>query len=319
MALLAALGLVGVLYAFVAVVDPWDTLPLSPPLPRAPISSNARFSFPALARSARFDAVILGTSTARLLQPAQLDQAFGARFANLAMNSATAWEQTQLLAVFLRAHPHPKAVIIAIDAAWCGASAERLTPRPFPAWMYRPNLWPAYREMLTPYAIQEAANQFAVMTRLKRRRYGLDGYTSFVPPDAAYDAARVDAAFDRWPATDQTPAAPEEPVDMPALPLLAPALRAIPPGARVVLFFPPTQQEQHGAPGSRTARRWAACKDAVASLPGATVLDFMIPSPITVERGNYWDPLHYRASVAARVSALLAGAEGAEMHRLQGH
>jgi hypothetical protein len=316
--LLTAAGVVGVLYAFVILVDPWDTLPLSPPLPRVPISSNARFSFPALARSPRFDSVILGTSTARLLQPAMLDPEFGARFANLAMNSATAWEQTQMLGVFLRSHPHPRAVIVAIDAAWCGTSADRLTPRPFPEWMYRPNLWPGYREMLTPYAVQEAANQFAVMTHMKRRRYGMDGYTSFVPPDSAYDPVRVDAAFSRWPAIDQTPAELGETVGMPALPQLAPALRAIPPGARVVLFFPPTHQDQHGAPGSRTALRWAACKQAVAALPGVTVLDFMIPSAITTDRANYWDPLHYRAAVAARVSALLGGAEGAEVRRLSG-
>ena len=82
------------LYALVVAVDPWGSLPVSLPLPRVPISGNARFSFPALARSPAFDAAIFGTSTARLLQPAQLDPLFGARFVNLAMNSATAWEQT---------------------------------------------------------------------------------------------------------------------------------------------------------------------------------------------------------------------------------
>ena len=120
------------LYGFVALVDPWDTLPLSPPAPRVPISTNARFSFPALARSPRFDAVVLGTSTARLLQPALLNPEFGARFANLAMNSATAYEQTRLLEVFLRAHPQPRAVIIGLDAQWCAEHPDRYTPRPFP-------------------------------------------------------------------------------------------------------------------------------------------------------------------------------------------
>ena len=299
------------LYGFVAVIDPWDTLPLSPPLPRVPISSNARFSFPALARSARFDAVVLGTSTARLLQPAQLDGAFGARFANLAMNSATAWEQVQLLRVFLRAHPAPRAVLIDMDAAWCGPDAAKLTPRPFPAWMYRRNLWPAYREMLTPYAVQEAANQFAVMAGLKRRRYGLDGYTRFVPPDSAYDPVRVDAAFARWGPPDTTPARPGDPVPLPALALLGPALDAVPPAARVVLFFPPINVEQQGAPGSNTAVRWAACKDAVrgvAQARGAAVVDLLRRNAVTEDRANYWDPLHVRERVAAQVAAALGQA-----------
>ena len=64
-----ALGLGLFVYAFLAIVDPFDTLPLSPRLDRPPIATNARYSFPALARSARFDAAIIGTSTSRLLRP----------------------------------------------------------------------------------------------------------------------------------------------------------------------------------------------------------------------------------------------------------
>ena len=307
------------LYGFVALVDPWDTLPLSPPAPRVPISTNARFSFPALARSPRFDAVVLGTSTARLLQPALLNPEFGARFANLAMNSATAYEQTRLLEVFLRAHPQPRAVIIGLDAQWCGENPERLTPRPFPEWMYEANLWPAYRHMLTPYAVQEAANQFAVMIGLKRRRYGLDGFTSFVPEEQKYDTARRDAAFARWPLTDPSPAPPSARLDFPALALLRRAMASIPAGTRTLLFFTPYHIEQQGEPGSGTALRWAECKREVARISaqtGAEALDFMIPSSITRDRSNYWDPLHYRAPIAARLASALAKGGGPDAERL---
>ena len=315
--LAAALGAVAILYGFVILVDPWDTLPLSLPAPRVPISSNARFSFPALARSPRFDSIVLGTSTARLLQPAQLDGPFGAHFANLAMNSATAWEQTQLLHVFLRAHPGPRVVLIGLDQQWCGTSVEETTPRPFPRWMYAADRWLGYREMLTPYAVQEAANQFAVMIGLKRRRYGMDGYTSFVPDDSRYDTARVDAAFARWPPLDTTPAVAGEPVALPELSLLREDLAAIPPATRVVLFFVPLHVSQQGAPGTRDAARWAACKAAVVGMAGrATVLDFLWASPVTTDRDNYWDPLHYRVAVAARVSAMLATGGDDSVRRL---
>jgi hypothetical protein len=85
----AALAVV-IVYGFVVLVDPFDALPLSPPADRVPVASNARFAFPALARSARFDSALFGTSTSRLLRPVTLDPLFGARFANLAMNDATA-------------------------------------------------------------------------------------------------------------------------------------------------------------------------------------------------------------------------------------
>ena len=317
-ALFTAGAVLAVLYAFVAVVDPWDTLPLSPPLPRVPISSNARFSFPALARDPRFDAVLLGTSTARLLQPAQLDPLFHARFANLSMNSATAWEQTQMLFVFLSAHPRPRAVLIGLDAEWCGPTAPRTTGRPFPGWMYGASPWRGYREILTPYAVQEAANQFAVVAGLKRQRYGSDGYTPFVPDDAAYDTARVDAAFARLPPPDAV-AAQEERFEFPAHTLLRSALAAVPPGTRTVLFFVPYHASWHGAPGTRQAARWAACKESVAAIAreaGAELLDFLRPSTITDDRANYWDPLHYRVSVAARLAQALALGEGTDFQRL---
>ena len=65
---------VAVIYAFVVLVDPFDTLPLSPPADRVPEASNARFAFPSLARSDKFDSAIFGTSTSRLLRPAVLNR-----------------------------------------------------------------------------------------------------------------------------------------------------------------------------------------------------------------------------------------------------
>lgn len=302
----------GGLYAFVVTVDPWDALALSPRWARVPISSNARFSFPALARSSRFDAAVVGTSTARLLRPSDLDPAFEARFVNLSMNSATAWEQTQILSVFLRAHPRPRAVLIDIDGAWCGPSDERLTPRPFPAWMYDEARWRGYLEVFTPYAVQEAFNQALVLLGLKKQRYGSDGYTSFVPPDSAYDPIRVEAAFARWPPVDERPVAPGTMNSFPNLALLGPALNPIPTGTKVVLFFPPEHVGQQGPPGSGTQVRWNDCKREVVRIGGgrATVLDMLIPSAITRDRNNYWDPLHFRAGIAGLVARMLGGMPG---------
>jgi len=304
-------GLLAFIYAFVVIVDPWDTLPLSPPLPRVPISTNARYSFPALARQSQFDSAILGNSSSRLLQPAELNPGFGAHFVNLAMNAATPYEQSRILQVFLRAHPAPKVVMVGLDQEWCEPTVHRFTERSFPEWMYGPNLWPAYTEMLTPYAVQEAANQFAVMVHLKRRRYGLDGYTVFVPPEAQYDPVRRDAAFRRWPPVDENPPAPGASASFPALDILRQMLASLPASTRKIVHFVPYFHERQGEPGSVTAWHWAQCKREAADIvekAGATGIDFMIPSAITMDRNNYWDPVHYRVPIATKLAeALIKG------------
>jgi hypothetical protein len=313
-----ALGGLAFVYAFVALVDPWGVLPLSLPAHRAPISTNARFSFPALARNPAFDSLIIGTSTSRMLRPAVLDGPFGAHFANLAMNSASPFEQMKMLALFARTHAAPNTVIVGIDAAWCERQPPPDLARPFPPWMYDGSPWRGYANIANLYAVQEAANQFAVLIGRKRRRYGLDGYTSFLPDDSRYDRARVDAIFAAW--GGDVPNRPPVPVILPALPKLAGGLAALPPATRKLLMFTPSDLGQHGPPGSDAAVLLAGCKAAVTDIarhiPGSTVVDFQIDSPITRDRNNFWDPLHYRIGIADRImhdlADALAGKDGAD-------
>ncbi len=299
------------MFLFVATIDPWGVLPLSPPLPRVPVSTNARFSMPALARSARFDSAVIGSSSSRLLRPERLDALLGGRFVNLAMNAATAWEQTRMLALFTRLHPAPRTVIIGLDTAWCTEVPQRLTPRPFPEWMYSGSRWRGYQEVLSLYAVQEAGSQLWTLLGLKPRRYGLDGYTSFVPPEAAYDPARVAAAFARWGAPPNVPASTAA-HRLPALPMLAEALRALPTSTRKLVFFTPAHLSQQGVPGSDYAAAMATCKadvtEIAAGVANATVVDFLRPSPITSDIASYWDPVHYRLPIADRIAADLAAA-----------
>ena len=290
-------------------------LPLSLPLPRVPVSTNARFSMPALASAPAFDSAVIGSSSSRLLRPAVLDGRLGGHFANLAMNAATAWEQSRMLALFTQTHPAARSVIIGLDNVWCAEAPERTTGRPFPDWMYRRSRWSGYGQVFNLYAVQEAASQLWVMLGFKRSRYGLDGYTSFVPPESAYDPARVAAAFARWGVPPNLPAGSADRV-LPALPLLADALRALPGSTRKILFFTPGHVSQQGAAGSDFAATWAACKARVAaiaaSVPNTVVADFLIPSPITSDRANYWDPVHYRVPIADRIMADLAAASAGQ-------
>ena len=98
---------------------------------RAPISTNARFSFPA----ARALAEIRQRRVRLLDQPlaaaGDAGSGFGARFVNLAMNAATAYEQSRILRRVLRASPRCTAVIIGSTSVVRDGDA-RYTPRPFP-------------------------------------------------------------------------------------------------------------------------------------------------------------------------------------------
>ncbi|CAH0217327.1 hypothetical protein [Roseomonas sp. CECT 9278] len=298
-------------YAFIALVDPWGMLPLSLPLPRETVTTNQRFSYPMLARDPRFDSVVIGTSATRLLRPPVLDAALGGRFANLSMNSGTAWEQTQLLALFTRAHPAPRNVLVGFDMVWCEAGPlRRLTPRPFPDWMYGANLWRGYAEILNPFAAEEAGKQALAMLGLGRARYGRDGWADFLPDESRYDPPRAAAGLVP-PAWTPAPAMPPD-FDFPQHALLAERLAALPPATRVLLFFVPYHISLQPPDGTLDALRWAACRASIAAVargrPGTILADFMMPSAITREDTNYWDPQHYRIGIADRLVRDLAQA-----------
>ena len=48
------------------------------------LDGSQRFAYPQVMRSGRFDSIIVGSSTARLIDPEQLNGPFAARFANMA-------------------------------------------------------------------------------------------------------------------------------------------------------------------------------------------------------------------------------------------
>jgi len=311
---------VALIYAFTVVVDPWGMLPLSLPFDRVPVTGNQRFSYPVLARSPLFDSAIFGTSTSRLLRPDALNPAFGAHFVNLAMNDATTFETSGLFRVFHRAHQEPKIIMVGLDVRWCvtGNTYEKLTPRPFPAWMYGPDQWRGYGEMFNLFAVQEAGKAFGVLTGLKQPDMGRDGYTRFVPPDSQYDPVRAaqhlgeyDAAV---PGGERTGAA--DLWRFPTLEILRDDLARLPAATRKVLFFVPYNHRMLPPPDSDGAVVWNECKRRVAALarvlPNTDVVDFLLPSPITGVDDNYWDGMHYRAFIADRIARDLMAAVSGE-------
>lgn len=327
--LLATAGAAGgAVFAFIVLVDPWDTVWFSPPLDRPPVTTNQRFSFPTLARQARFDSAIVGTSTTRLLRPVDLDPLFGAKFVNLSLNNGTAYEQARILEVFARHHPNARSVIFGIDAIWCAPGPERprFTFRPFPAEFYDDNRWNDLRQHFNLFAAEQAGRQFLTLLGWRPEKYGRDGYTNFLPPPEDYDLERArmniyDSALPIHRPPEDTAAAPSAAERAqwiyPSHRLIAEMLSRLAPQAKKILVFAPYHVFRQPVPGSREAAQWDECRRRLVAIAAAAanahVLDFMIPSDITRDDRNYWDPLHYSVEVAGRIARLIG--EGVESRR----
>ncbi len=308
--LIAATAFIGIaVVAFVALMDPYG-LRAAPGHPPGPImDANQRLSYPQIARGGRFDAAVFGTSTARLLDPNALDEAFGARFANLAVNAATPDEQIRLAELFI-VHHAVRAVLFGLDGTWCSADPPARTANAFPDWLYADGApWGVLRQV-NLRAVAVAAQAGLAWAGLAQPRIRRDGYAVFTPPEDRYDPERARAHI-RAGAAD--PAAAIDPVDapIPALGRLDHLLDRVPADAVKLLVFMPVHAAAQGAPGTAAGRREAACKSRVAAIGaghGATVVDFRFPSPLTNRDANYWDALHYRLPVAARIVADLKAA-----------
>lgn len=315
-----AVGLVVAVYAFVLVIDPYDTLPFSPGFERAAMSTNQRFSYPALASSSRFDSAVFGTSTTRMLKPGHLNQAFGGDFVNLSMNSATAFEQSRIFDLFLKAHPAPRTVLFGVDVSWCeiGDMPNKFTFRPFPPWLYDGNPWNDALYLLNFSAVEQAGRQFAYLAGLRGAKYGRDGYANFLPPPSEYDLekARVNLYQGAKPRPRPEVIPPADNyapyrrgLTFPTHAYLKGVISRLPKATIKVFVFVPYHHYTQSAPGSEDDARWNECKRRIAGLtagaPNAHVLDFMFLSRITGIDANYWDPLHYTQEIASQMPELI--------------
>ena len=301
------------LYGFALALDPYGrhTSPTRPPTPIMDV--NQRYMYPQLARSGLYDSAIFGTSTVRLLDPARLGAAFGARFVNLAINAGTPWEQIELARFFLRHVPAPRVIVMGLDLPWCDPQADsdtnRLTARSFPPWLYDDNPLNDLPELLNLRTLEIASRVVLHALGWMPERIRRDGYEVFTPPEESYDLARArthiragrlpaPSAAERWSGA----AIPRR--GLPALAWLARFVDELPQATRLVILFPPVHVAAQPAPGSRDAARDQACKARIAQIVSrrhASVIDYRFPSPLTSQDENYWDPMHYRLAIARRL------------------
>jgi hypothetical protein len=318
-----SLGLAGTIWLAILLLDPFGVSPLRLPGAHAIMDINQRYMYPQIVRSGRYDSVVIGTSTSRLLDPKELDAAFGGRFANLAMNAGTAWEQTEMAKLFLRHQPAPKSFILGLDQMWCldAASIKRITERGFPEWMYDENRWNDLPHLFSLQTLEIAGRLLAFKLGLMPARIRADGYEVFTPPENSYDLAR--AQFHIWKGRLGMRIVPEVPpaelnaaarraLIFPALAWMDDLLAQVPPSTLRVLALMPLHVAAQATPGSLGEASMNECKARIAAIGakhGVQVVDFSIASDITRTDANYWDPLHYRVPIASRIVAALKQAQ----------
>jgi hypothetical protein len=317
--LLATLGTLGLaVYGFILVLDPYMDVPFSPALARQPVSTNQRFAYPALARLAQFDSAVVGTSTLRLLDPQQLDAKLGTRVVNLAMNSATPYEQSHILEVFLRHHARPRVVVLGNDGTWCNRKPDpaNYTFRAFPEWMYDDNRWNDLLYLFNDKALEDAVRMAELLAGRREAKYRLDGYRDFTRDFGRYDANAVRrrlykgrAGRDAGDHTEPSLTRPDW--RYPSLPRMRALLGQLPVTTRIVLLYPPVHRHYLHNMAANLAECKGRSAALLAELPNLVTLDYLEDSALTRADGNFWDAVHTTDAVARLiendVAAVLLG------------
>jgi len=316
--LLAALFIAS--YAFIVVVDPYDSIPFSPRWDRVPVDRDQPYFYPALARSARFDSAIIGTSTVRLLKPEDMNPKLNSRFVNLAMNASSIFEQETILDIFLRHHPEPKTVLFGIDHLYFEEEHFQVhlgDESLWPEWLYDENPYnnlPPFRSKTLKHAWRE----FLTVTGIKTYKYGRDGYTDFTKPPDEYDLNRARVKIYGTivpkpirviePPVRMSPEAIRA-MQFPSLGVLAQMLDKLPEETVKILFVTPFHHYAQPPAGSKEEIRWheflRRLTDVARNHPRTWLLNFNIVSPITTEDSHYWDSGHYTVVVANQLAALI--------------
>jgi len=299
----------GLSILFVLLLDPYGNSLLGLPLREPILEINQRYVYPQIVRRGPYDSFVIGTSTSRLLEPQRLNKALGGNFANLAMDDARAWEQMQMMKLILRDAGAPARLFIGLDTVWCREDADtHLTSkqRDFPAWLYDSNPVNDLPNMLNVSTFELAYKKLRYQLGRNVAQYEANGYKDFTKGEAHYDAERARRGIReksrnaRKPANRAFVASPEQQWRLPALTWLNEVLEQVDGKSRVFLVFMPVHVTAQPIQGTRDAARENECKRRIQKLAiryNALYLDYRVPSSITSNDENYWDPLHWRIHV----------------------
>jgi hypothetical protein len=301
----AATGALLVL-AFLVAVDPYDSGRFGLFGIQGIDDSTPAIANASRARDPQFDSAIVGDSTSQPLNPAELSQAAGMHFVQLAAPAVYPLGQLAVLDFFIRQHRHVGAVAIVVDAPWCTHDPRMPMANPFPFWLYENDALAYVGGSFSWHGIYHAV--LRVMIALgRKKRFLPDGFASYedytpltqhpvvpqqqVPVASPAFTGRIDDSF-------------------PAAALLEAEIKKLPEDAAVVLLMPPTFYTIVPSPGSRDAAEHEACKAAfkpiVAGRPRSNFIDYRIDNSLTRDPLNFLDLIHYRATIADKIQRGIA-------------
>jgi hypothetical protein len=296
-------GGIGLIYAFLLVVDPWDTGRFPTPMPPGVSDIERRTATASRGRDPRFDSAIFGNSRTYSIGPEKLSKATGYEFVSLGTPDAGPRELTQVARYFLQFHPKPKAIVFSTDERFCDHDPSIPMRNLFPFWLYRGNI--EYLANLLSTRTVRAA-QWRINLALGRvaptdpRGY-LDyeaGKTWNFHPPAAPEAApppgpvKADASF-------------------PGIEMFDGLLAELPRETRFILLMPPLYATALPRTGTQEAADLVACKAALArrlGRQGVAFLDYQVDDPVSRDPRNFMDMKHYRNNVARIIEDGIIGA-----------
>jgi hypothetical protein len=287
-------------FLLVLLADPYGVSPVRAISPEIVVPTQRRFIVADIIRSGRYDSFIVGTSTVNSINPAQLEAAFGGRFANVAVHGATPYEQMRVLDLVLRQTPKPRTVIVGLDDVWCSqAEPARYHPQvQFPDWLFGDSRLDHFAHLLNWRAMELARRKLEIAWSPSKARVAPNGFNDDLPPDTTWSLEkampRLTAEVER--ATAGMTASPGPATSFPALTLLDSTLNRSGGTTRLVAVLMPTY-----LPDSAAQIAPDACKTALASIVRkhrGVALDFMRPSAWTVNARNFWDRQHFRQVIA---------------------
>jgi hypothetical protein len=322
-------GILGIAYAFVILVDPYDSgrfasLGLRSPYDGAnsrvadltgsipptgaafgDTDTSQRTSNVALGRSPRFNAAIFGNSHGQLLSPQRLSRATGLNFVQLTVPGSNVREQLAMMHWFIAHHADIGAMVLALDERWCVIDPALPVRTPFPFWLYSDSNLVYLANAMSTRSLRDSIRRVAA------------AFGSPPPVDPAgyadYEIGKPWSFKPGRPATaDEFPIADERSFhDFPGLSRLDAVLGEIPAATPVVIVMPPQFYTRLPPAGTPAAQFRDACKERIATRArGGAFIDFLVDSEITRRPENFMDDEHYRSNVAQIVEAGVAGALG---------
>ncbi len=307
--LASVLALGGITAALILALDPYDTGRFSLFAEAGVPNFGPRLTAASRAREREMDAAIIGNSTIQLIDPERLSTQSGGHVVSLTVPGTGPEEQLVIARYFL--HHHSKGalhgLVFGIDGTWCAAHLALLNP--FPFWLYTDSDL-EYLDNMMRLATARAAIAKAKLLLGRGQAAARNGYDDY-ERDRAWDA---DAARHRLNQVAVDAAVPDQDAaadSIAAAPLLAQFLVSLPAAVPVVLVIPPRYRDPEATPAASAVARQHACADAYRKVARGrartAMLDFIEQSDIAGP-DEFWDPIHYRASVARRMEAAIAAA-----------